>query len=226
MSARRPGASPRCCAQAAAGFTLVELLVAITLLGMLAALVFGGFRFGNRAWERAQAHVDHASEIQLAQSFLRRRLGTAAPVRKRDEGREQHLEFDGEASRLSFVTVMPVHRGTGGYARLELEFKRTAEAGELLLTWRPYRFGSQADADEDEGDVRALLRQVDEVTFAYYGPRRDDRDEPLTWSSSWRERRQLPRLIRVRLKFANGDRRHWPELVVAPAVNRASPNRR
>ena len=33
------------------GFTLVELLVATTLLALLSVVLFGGLRFGARAWE-------------------------------------------------------------------------------------------------------------------------------------------------------------------------------
>ena len=34
-----------------AGFTLIELLVALTLLGLISVVLFGGLRFGTRAWE-------------------------------------------------------------------------------------------------------------------------------------------------------------------------------
>jgi prepilin-type N-terminal cleavage/methylation domain-containing protein len=37
------------------GFTLLELLVAITLLGLLMAALFGGLRLGARVWETADA---------------------------------------------------------------------------------------------------------------------------------------------------------------------------
>ena len=39
----------------AAGFTLVEILVAITLLGLLMAALFGGVQLGVRAWESSEA---------------------------------------------------------------------------------------------------------------------------------------------------------------------------
>ena len=35
-----------------AGFTLLELLISMTLLGLLMLVVLGGLRFGARAWER------------------------------------------------------------------------------------------------------------------------------------------------------------------------------
>ncbi len=34
------------------GFTLVELLIAMTLVAMLSVLLFGGLRFGTRAADR------------------------------------------------------------------------------------------------------------------------------------------------------------------------------
>jgi prepilin-type N-terminal cleavage/methylation domain-containing protein len=47
----RKGADPVSSLAADAGLTLLELLVAITLLGLLMAALFGGLRLGARAWE-------------------------------------------------------------------------------------------------------------------------------------------------------------------------------
>ena len=38
-------------AAAERGFTLIEILVAVMLLGLLMAALFGGVRLGVRAWE-------------------------------------------------------------------------------------------------------------------------------------------------------------------------------
>ena len=47
----------------AAGFTLVEILVAITLLGLLMAALFGGVQLGVRAWEASEARLDDSSRL-------------------------------------------------------------------------------------------------------------------------------------------------------------------
>ena len=58
-----------------AGFTLVELLVAMTLLAFLSIALFGGLRFGARSWDvviDSSVERDHIASTQI---FLRDRLG-------------------------------------------------------------------------------------------------------------------------------------------------------
>ena len=60
MSDRRAGQA------AAHGFTLLELLAAIMLLGLLMAVLFGGLRLGARVWETADARLDPSSSLHTA----------------------------------------------------------------------------------------------------------------------------------------------------------------
>ena len=208
----------------AEGFTLVELLVAMTVLGLLAGLMFGGFRFGVRAWERAESHVDQAGEIQIVQAFLRSRLSEAAPVWVPGDDQRGVLLFEGSDTHLTFVTVMPVHLETGGYSIIELDHRRRAEGGELLLRWRPFRFGAEEET-EQEADQRVLLSQVQDVDFAYFG-RLDEEDRLPAWFERWEGSTRLPELVRLRLEFAAESNLRWPELVVAPVVTSSSQRRR
>src|SRR5579864_2460479 len=63
-----------------AGFTLLELLISLTLLAVLSAILFGGLRFGTRAWERSEVMASETDEIAIAQNFLRRQLSDAYPL--------------------------------------------------------------------------------------------------------------------------------------------------
>ena len=58
-----------------AGFTLVELLVAMTLLAFLSIALFGGLRFGARSWEAVVDSSTERDQIAATQTFLRDRLG-------------------------------------------------------------------------------------------------------------------------------------------------------
>ena len=59
------------------GFTLLEILVAITLLGLLMAALFGGVRLGVRAWEASGTRLDNDTRLTAVQDFLRDRLTQA-----------------------------------------------------------------------------------------------------------------------------------------------------
>ena len=58
----------------AAGFTLVELLLAITLMSMLLALAYGGLRASARATDRGQVILEESGRIRMAHQFVRKQL--------------------------------------------------------------------------------------------------------------------------------------------------------
>ena len=58
-----------------------------------------------------------------------------------------------------------------------------------------------------------LIRRVERLDLAYWGA--PSPDQPAGWQSRW-DGRDVPELIRVRLGFAKGDRRRWPDLITAP----------
>ncbi len=197
-----------------AGFTLVELLVAMTLLAFLSITLFGGLRFGARSWE---AVVDSSAErdhIASTQTFLRDRLGQltrpgpAGPRRLDDEGR-----LDGGPERLEFIAPWLSALSLGGLYRFTLWHEDTGD-GRLMLSWQPAE--ADPDALEELGDLageRILLDGVAEFSLSYYGA--PDEDAEPEWLDRWESPGAPPRLVRVDLAFADA-RRVWPVFIVAP----------
>jgi prepilin-type N-terminal cleavage/methylation domain-containing protein len=93
----------------APGFTLIELVLALSILAVMITVLFGGLRMGLRAWQRGE---DRAAALQHARSMTQlidealggtygyagvAKQGTATPV----------IFFKGQSERLSFVTASP-----------------------------------------------------------------------------------------------------------------------
>ena len=61
------------------GFTLVELIVALVLLALMAAVLFGSLGLAGTTLDRGEAKVDATSGMRLAQAFLRANLEAQHP---------------------------------------------------------------------------------------------------------------------------------------------------
>lgn len=90
------------------GFTLMELMIALTLVGVLLAITFGALRVGLASWRQG----DDRSEAQqharsLVQVLARTVTGTSAYVGEEKEGSPSVLLFQGERERIGFVTATP-----------------------------------------------------------------------------------------------------------------------
>ncbi len=197
-----------------AGFTLVELLVAMTLLAFLSITPFGGLRFGARSWE---AVIDSSAErdhIVSTQNFLRDRLGQLTlpgSARSGQPGGDGRIE--GGPERLEFTAPWLSALSLGGLYRFTL-WREDAGDGRLMLRWQPAE--ADPDALEDLGDLageRVLLDGVAEFSLSYFGAA--DEDAESEWLDQWESPGDPPRLVRVRLAFADA-RRVWPDFVVAP----------
>jgi general secretion pathway protein J len=200
-----------------AGFTLVEFLVAITLLGIIMVILYGGLRVGIRSSEAVLTRTENIEEIRVAQGFLRRQLRQSRALYWNDPEAGQVLAFSGEAERMEFVAPISRQLGLGGLYRFTLSLDDAGgESASLHLDWRSFQpVGEDIDetADELEAEQRrvVLVERVRGVEFAYYGE--EVPGDGADWHEEWpQDAIELPRLVRVRL---DPDERTWPDLVAS-----------
>jgi general secretion pathway protein J len=92
-------------ARAARGFTLVELIVALSIVGALLVIAFGGLRVAVASWHRADERIETQQHARALTVTLARAIGAAYPYRDaRREGETPVLLFKGEAHRVELVT--------------------------------------------------------------------------------------------------------------------------
>jgi general secretion pathway protein J len=204
------------------GFTLLELLVAITLLGLLMAALFGALRLGARVWETGEARLDASARVQVAQDFLRQQLSQTVPLAEiaDDPGDSGAMLFDGASARLRFVSLLPEHLGAGA-SLIELALNEPAQGGQasdLVIRLRPLDLSGNGEVDP-RTEERVLIEGIESLEINYFGAEAQG-GEPVWWRE-WQGQRSLPRLIRVRVGFPQGDGRSWPELIVGLMVDLA-----
>jgi general secretion pathway protein J len=197
-----------------AGFTLLELLIGVAVLGLLMGILFGGLRLASHQIEWRTARLDRGSRVALVQAFMRRSLADARPLeaagpRAGVAGPVAALAFDGTEQEIEFVGVAPESAESGGLELIGLGLVRHGTAGALSLRVRAYDVGA-SDAIAPLRET-LVLEGVRGVQFAYFGVSAGETAP--RWHESWREAPYLPALVRLTLTLSGGET--VPDLVVA-----------
>ena len=96
-----------------AGFTLVELLVAVTLLALLTTLVFGAIKYGARAWAETDHRAVAAADLSAVQDVFRHAIGGAYPAFASADPTDREVAFDGAGEWLALVAPLPAAIASG-----------------------------------------------------------------------------------------------------------------
>ncbi len=198
------------------GFTLLELLIAMTLLGLLMLGLFGGLRLGARVWEASDARSADRARIEAVQRFIRTYLGQARPLAAADRTGDDVVAFVGRGERLDFTAVLPAYLSAGGFEHVALSLAEGDNGQGLVLEHGPLQRREDGRAELfqlDDAENSVLLDNLVAVEFSYYGAR--GRGEDAEWTDRWDDDQRLPLLVRIRIEFPESDRRIWPELTVA-----------
>jgi general secretion pathway protein J len=207
------GSIPRCNRlQNQGGFTLLEMLIAITLLAMLSVMLLGGMRLGGRVWERSVKEIDQTDETRIARDFIRAALAGAYPQLDKSDPTHPVIGFIGEATSLRFLAPMPQALGSAGFAQMSLYVEEAGDTRRLILGLRP----ELAFEDAKSPSPSVLLSKMQTVEFSYFGA--EEAGKAPVWQDHWKSAIALPKLIRLRVTFAEGDTRPWPDLVVATRI--------
>jgi general secretion pathway protein J len=204
-------------AERRAGFTLLELLIAITLLGLLMAGLLGGLRLGARAWDRSADRLDESGRLLAVHGFLTDRLSNAMPIYVQGAESGDALAFAGEADRLTLVTTLPDQLGPGLHT-ITLGLAGDEPGRDLVMAWQPFRLDENGlEMAIAGGGRRVLLNDVAGLTLGYFGAP-DPGAEP-TWHEVWQGEELLPTLIRLELDLGEDSPRRFPDLIVRPMVD-------
>lgn len=176
-----------------AGFTLLEILMVLTLLGVLLSLVAGAILGANRAVAKAQRFAGQLDEVRAAQNFLRVAISHALPLGIPDEQHHKPVIFVGGPAAMTFYGPLPTSLGGGLHQqrvqwadqRLQVDFARLGEHGT-----QPF------------GEPQVLLRRVQRVQFSYRGS--DPKGQPTAWLSEWPWPSRLPRAVRIDASLGGG----------------------
>lgn len=203
------------------GFTLLEMLIGLSLLGVLLILVYSALNVGVRAWDSGDRRVADASHQRIVHAFLRRELAQVFPVRWRGIA-EPRIAFEGGKSSVRFVTTLNLGAGTkdGGlqwgelYVAADEDDANGDRARAVFLKREP--FDLRAKDWEGLGDAKPvrLFRNVRDIELSYFGAETDIAEPK--WTDEWKNPQRLPLLIKVAFKMEPG--REVPDLVVSPRL--------
>ncbi len=176
------------------GFTLVEVLIALALFGLMLGMIFTVLTLGARTWEAAGPRAEALDGRLVLERFLTRRLGGAL-IRP---DRRNRPSFSGTSRQLEFIAFPPLVIGMKGPQRFRL-FQDDGRLRVQILTL-------DGEMPDGEGKLRdlVLLERVKELRLRYYGEGE--------WRADWTERK-LPRLVEVTVETEDGF--SWPPVVVA-----------
>jgi len=190
----------------ATGFTLLEILVVLVVLGLLMAMLSAGMRFGLTAIDLETRATARNDDVVTLDQVLRKLISHATTGSQRAP-----LPFDGQAHTLSFTTLLAggPDRATGGAVDVAIGVDVRHR---LVLRWSPHYAvlaGSRAPGREE-----VLAEAIDQLSIEYEVPAdADGVGDALVWRSSWTGE-GLPRLVRLHLASARRTDAALPDIVV------------
>lgn len=182
-----------------AGFTLIEMVLAMALLGMMMVLLYSGLAFALRSWDAGEANGRRTADRRIGENFLRRELAELFPMRFKDTMAVK-VAFLGEANKLKFVSSRPAGITQGGLSLVGVEVETGATPRERHLVMRRAMPDDEARdfGPLDKAERVRLLENVESVQFEYFGTE-NDFTEP-RWYSVWPYTERIPRLVRMRIR--------------------------
>ncbi|GAB0119057.1 PulJ/GspJ family protein [Acidisoma sp. 7E03] len=184
------------------GFTLVEMLVALVVLGFVIAGLAQGLRFGMSAWALQSKTIAADAALDTTDRVLRSLLARMEP------GYDPHQPaIRGLAYAIAFTADLPRNAPIGPSHLADIAIGVQPGMG-LVLRWVP-EFHAQW-ITPPRPQVTSLLPGVTAIRFAYYGGQGTD---PPAWHDAWTGN-VPPLLIRMHLSLTQGA--PWPDIIVAP----------
>lgn len=181
------------------GFTLLELLIALTILSMLMTVVFGGLHMGIRAWEKGEDNAENNQELRIVLDLISQQIKSIYPYvfREGEEEVEEFLAFTGNSDSIRFISTLGATSSDAAGLSFVSYFVDTSK--ELMLYEKRIFKKEMFQEELDKENSVVLISRISEFSLKYQDDERD-------WFDGWdvNERKSLPEAIKLTLTYEGG----------------------
>jgi len=189
-----------------AGFTLLEIIVAVVVLGFVLAGLAQASHFGIHAWDVQARESARVAEMERTDRLLRQlTLEAVAPLASDDKpflGREHNLEF---------ITRLPDQPQTDPVRRAKVAIG-VDDQHRLILRWQPFANAVSIKKLPDPEQI-VLVEGVDHLDMRY----RQGVEDGGKWMPNWTDT-SIPALVQFSIVMVNQNHL-WPVIQAATALD-------
>jgi general secretion pathway protein J len=172
-----------------AGFTLLELIISITLVAIIVLIISVAANLGYRSFNSGEKKMNAVERLRSSLTIIDAQIQSGVPLTLEDGGVKQY-NFMGEQDSLKFSTNYSIWGGQRGYVIVNYRVD-TDDRGKRTLFASEYKVGM-----ENQKETK-LLEGFDEITFDYY--KQDATEEEGEWITQWVDEEMMPTRIRINL---------------------------
>lgn len=193
--------------KSAQGFTLIEVLIAMTLLSIMMALLFGSMKICAESWEKGENKIAEVSNVAAVINFFQRHLIPAEPLWNDFDNEEKLFSFQGREQAVQFVSAFPASAGRAGQQLISVALDKDNGEQVLKVTLTP--FFPVGEGGEWFKEEEILLRKVSFFSLTYFGS--EDGQAESRWHDEWIEKDRQPQLVKINIGLEN--EMFWPEMI-------------
>jgi general secretion pathway protein J len=190
------------------GFTLIEVLIALTLLSIMVVLLFTSLKICADSWEKGESKIAEVDEVSVVYNFFQRHLSAARPLWNDFNEGDKVFSFQGKAQSLQFVSTFPASVGKSGPQLISLSLQNEDQERVIKVVLTP--FFPVAEGEEWRKEEVTLISHVSEFSLSYFGS--EDDVSQSVWQDEWLEKQVQPKLVKIKIGLENDI--FWPEMIV------------
>lgn len=200
-----------------AGFTLLELLVVMTLLSLLMTGLISALRTMAQTESRIDQRLQKMDEIRSARNFLQQALARVSASKIDEPGAtgKTIVPFLAKSDSLMWVGIFPARPNAGGKYYFRLAVEPGATKPELVLRFAPCNV-DMLIPEWSQAESRVIAPDVSSFTLNAQGLRSHtyvgDKPWPQGWQEGWPIADVLPEQVRLQFSDAKGA---WPAWIFA-----------
>jgi hypothetical protein len=201
------------------GFTLLELLIAITLSILILVVLGAAMRLGYKSQEKGTERSELTQKVRILEDRIAWLIRGAYP-RYLNKPDEKKIFFDGKSDRAGFVTSSIDAHGTGPEDLAGLKWVSIFVDSDGLKI-REKVFFLEDVFDDSKGKVYLLDPEVRKIAFEYFEIKEDEKQG--TWVSEWdpEDKETIPLAVKVKMTLErSGQKIEIPEMIVKIASQR------
>jgi general secretion pathway protein J len=174
------------------GFTLLELTISITLLGLVVLIIVGAMSLGYRSIESGEKKTIALERIRASFSIIDSQIQSHVPLTYEQDGEIKYY-FQGGRELMRFSSNYSIWGGAKGYV-ITTYSVRQGENGRQIL------YASENIAGMEGQRETVLLDNFEKIYFEYFFE--DPTEQEGSWKEQWSEDVLIP--SKVKLHLING----------------------